>query len=457
MFLELLIFLIDSVLPTNTVNSKAFKGRLTKIFTGFMKGANIMNYNPCITIDVSQGKSHIQGFIGYDNKNRKPDNITKPKVMRHSKQGFGKILELISIIQSKTDLIPLVIFEYTGIYHKTLEKFLQKNDIPYHIVAPLRAAKSRQNDIRSVKTDKRDCLSLAGMFYDTKKSNIGKFDIESDEYEAMKQLNRFYENIKLRQQELKVNFREALAVIYPNYEITKANPFGAFKFVYSNESLGFLKEFPHPDFVTSKTPEQIEEILLKYLGKIHTNHSLDIAKRLFDYCNDLVPGCSSIQPLVFNMQFYISQIELYEKQLDCTLDKLIALAKDTNLYQLLLTIPCVKQNLASRFVAEIGDIHRFQSYKSIIGFVGTDPKINQSGDDLGLHKKITKKGNKHLRTILYLIAQQMVKAKNIDSSVKTFYKKKTQQGLPKLAALIACSNKLIRIIYYMNKTGCAFQ
>lgn len=107
-------------------------------------------------------------------------------------------------------------------------------------------------------------------------------------------------------------------------------------------------------------------------------------------------------------------------------------------------------------VAEIGDINRFNSYKAIISFVGNNPKTYQSGDDLGLHKKMAKKGNKHLRTIIYLIAQQMTKAKNIESSIKNFYKKKTQQGLPKLAALIACSNKLIRIIYYMNKTGCAF-
>ena len=166
-----------------------------------------MNYNPCITIDVSQGKSHIQGFIGYNNKNRKLDNITQPKVIRHSKQGFNKIIELISIIKSKTNWVPLVIFEFTGVYHKTLEKFLQKNNIKYHIVAPLRAAKSRQNDIRSIKTDKRDCLSFAGMFYDIKNDSLGKFDFESEFYESMKQLNRFYENIKLRQQELKVNFR----------------------------------------------------------------------------------------------------------------------------------------------------------------------------------------------------------------------------------------------------------
>ena len=135
-----------------------------------------------------------------------------------------KIIELISIIKSKTNMIPLVIFKYTATYHKTLEKYLQKNNIPYHIVAPLRAAKSHQNDIRSVKTDKRDYLSLARMFYDIKNDSLGKF-------------------------------REHLSVIYPNYKITDSNPNGAFKHVYSKELLGFLKEFPHPELVVSKIDE----------------------------------------------------------------------------------------------------------------------------------------------------------------------------------------------------------
>lgn len=455
MFLGLFYFLIDPALLTNKANLKAFKGRSTKYYRYYERREN-MEYNPCITIDVSQGKSHFQGFIGYNNKNRRPDNLTQPKVMRHSKQGFEKLLELISIIKSKTNMIPLVIFEYTGIYHKTLEKFLQEKNIQYHIIAPLRAAKSRQNDIRSVKTDKRDCLSLARMFYDVKNDSLGKFNAESESYESMKQLNRFYENILLRQQELKVNFREALAVIYPNYKISNSNPNGAFKNVYSSESLGFLKEFPHPDLVVNKSIDEIEEKLIKYLGKAHYKYSFSIASNLLDYCKDLVPGCSVNQPLVNNMKFYISQIELYDILLNNTLKQLIALAKNSSLYNLLLSIPCVKENLASRFIAEIGDINRFNSYKAIISFVGNDPKIYQSGDNLGLHKKITKKGNKHLRTIIYLIVQQMTKAKNIDSSIKSFYKKKTQQGLSKLAALIACCNKLIRIIYYLNKTGCAF-
>ena len=135
---------------------------------------------------------------------------------------------------------------------------------------------------------------------------------------------------------------------------------------------------------------------------------------------------------------------------------MIKLAEKVPLYILVKSIPCIQSNLAARFVAEIGDINRFNSYKAIIAVSGTDPIIYQSGDNDGQHLKISKKGNKHLRTLLYLMANQLIKAANIDSPIKEYYKKKTQQGLPKLAASVACCNKLIRTIYYMNKTGCAF-
>lgn len=47
-----------------------------------------MNQNTCITIDVSQNKSHIQGFIGPN----KP--LSKARTMRNTKQGFQFILIL---------------------------------------------------------------------------------------------------------------------------------------------------------------------------------------------------------------------------------------------------------------------------------------------------------------------------------------------------------------------------
>lgn len=56
-----------------------------------------MNQNTCITIDVSQNKSHIQGFIGPN----KP--LSKARTMRNTKQGFQFILILKNLIESKTN------------------------------------------------------------------------------------------------------------------------------------------------------------------------------------------------------------------------------------------------------------------------------------------------------------------------------------------------------------------
>ena len=74
-----------------------------------MKGCVVMNQNTCITIDVSQNKSHIQGFIGPN----KP--LSKARTMRHTKQGYQFILTLKNLIESKTNETPLIIFEFTGL------------------------------------------------------------------------------------------------------------------------------------------------------------------------------------------------------------------------------------------------------------------------------------------------------------------------------------------------------
>lgn len=210
------------------------------------------------------------------------------------------------------------------------------------------------------------------------------------EYEDLKYLNRFYENILLRQQELKVNFRELLAIIYPNFKITKSNSFGAFKNVYTKEALGFLKEFSHPKLVVQSSIDEIATKLAKYLGKTHVKYLISISEHLFYYCSNVVSGCSINSPLVSSLLFYLEQIEKYEVNLHNTLIEIHSRVKDNYMFNLFMSIPCVNKNLASLSICEIGDISRFHSYKAIIAFVGTDPQILQSGDNDGLHKHITK-------------------------------------------------------------------
>lgn len=406
-----------------------------------MKGCVVMNQNTCITIDVSQNKSHIQGFIG----SNKP--LSKARTMRHTKQGYQFILTLKDLIESKTNETPLIIFEFTGIYHKSLEKFLISQNLKYHIVAPLRAAKARNSEIREQKTDARDCLSLSKLFYT---NNLGIFYSEDETYSNLRKLNRYYDTCMKHLIKIKVNFRETLAVIYPNYK-------KLFTSIYSDESLTFLKEFPHPFLYTSKSEDKIIETLKEKWNHLESWTSSKV-KKLTPLVNEIVSGCTITEPDIIMLLSYITQIEYYLNQIKVTVIQMNDLANKLPIYNLVHSLPGIQDILTCKFIAELGDISRFTNYKQIVAYAGIDPMIRQSGDKDGLHLKMSKKGNKRLRTILHLMVSSLIKANREPNAIKTKYQKKTHQLnplKPKVASM-ACANQLVRIIFYMHKTSSTY-
>lgn len=407
-----------------------------------MKGCVVMNQNTCITIDVSQNKSHIQGFIG----SNKP--LSKARTMRHTKQGYQFILTLKDLIESKTNETPLIIFEFTGIYHKSLEKFLISQNLKYHIVAPLRAAKARNSEIREQKTDARDCLSLSKLFYT---NNLGIFYSEDETYSNLRKLNRYYDTCMKHLIKIKVNFRETLAVIYPNYK-------KLFTSIYSDESLTFLKEFPHPFLYTSKSEDKIIETLKEKWNHLESWTSSKV-KKLTPLVNEIVSGCTITEPDIIMLLSYITQIEYYLNQIKVTVIQMNDLANKLPIYNLVHSLPGIQDILTCKFIAELGDISRFTNYKQIVAYAGVDPMIRQSGDKDGLHLKMSKKGNKRLRTILHLMVSSLIKANREPNAIKTKYQKKTHQLnplKPKVASM-ACANQLVRIIFYMHKTSSTYK
>lgn len=409
-----------------------------------MKGCVHMNPKTCITIDVSQGKSHIQGFIGPNHQ------LSKARTMRHTKQGYQFILTLLDLVKTKSNTFdnPLIIFEYTGIYHKSLEKFLISNNLQYHIVAPLRAAKARNEEIREQKTDARDCLSLSKLFYSNK---LGLFNSEDGQYSKLRKLNRFYDvNMKLLVK-LKVNFRETLAVIYPCYN-------KLFSSVYSDESLAFLKLFPHPDYFTKLSSNTILSLLYASWNHLQawTNKKV---KTIIPFINDTISGCNFDDPDISMLLTYIEQIEYYLKQIKRIITEMKELAKELPLYSIVHSLPGIQDILTCKFMAELGDISRFANYKQITAYIGIDPMIRQSGDKDGLHLGISRKGNKRLRTILYLMVSSLTKSNREPNAIKDSYKKRTQKlnPLKPKVASTACANQLVRIIFYMHKTSSTYK
>jgi transposase len=396
----------------------------------------------CIAIDVSKDKSFIQGFRNLN------EPISKAMEIGHDRDGFGKILELTNQFSGKEEAKPAVLFEATGIYHRGLQSFLEQNGFAYYIVNPLQSAKCRKQELRTKKTDIRDCINLAKMFYTME---LRKTTIEDEKYYTLRQLSRHYEDLLNHLRKAKVSFNATLDIVYPKYQ-------DVFNKLYTTSSMAILKKYPHPDELSKKHLETVAKQLMKC--REHTQMwCMAKAERLIGYAKTTVSGCKASDINVRIMVEELDQVEHYLGLTEGTQAQMIKIAETIPNYKVIRTIPGIGENLAARILAEIGNIDRFLGSKQLIAYAGIDPIIYQSGQMDGLHLKISKKGNKRLRCLLYLAVTINVRAKSETNTIREFYNKKTRQASPLCAkaASIACANKLLRIIYGMCKTGTVFK
>lgn len=393
----------------------------------------------CISLDVSKGSSFYQGFKGLD------EPITKPKKIEHNLEGFKELLNLKEKIKKQYNEDCVVIFESTGIYHKPLQTYLDEHDFKYTIISPLLSAKVRKSDIRGTKTDAKDCASIAKVFYLKELRIYTKID---EIYADLKEKSRYYDFLVDEMKRWKIEFRRLLDIIYPGFDRVYDDLYGDF-------IQTFLLEYSHPEMIRKRRLDTIAKFLEK-----HTCHKeaycIRQAQIIKEYAENCASGCSSKSYLVNQFDTVIHNLNAQIKHLQIVLEEIIELAKTLPNYDSIASIPGIGENLAARILAEIGDISRFNNVSQLVAFSGVNPQIYQSGQVSGLHLRISKKGNKKLRCLLYLAVTCMIKTSR-DTSIVDFYKKKKADGLASKSALVASMNKLIRIIYSLCKNGCLFE
>ena len=66
----------------------------------------------------------------------------------------------------------------------------------------------------------------------------------------------------------------------------------------------------------------------------------------------------------------------------------------------LMTVPGVNVHTAAAFMASIGDIRRFPTARRLVGYLGLDPRVRQSGNSDARHGHISKAGSSLVRHML---------------------------------------------------------
>ena len=105
---------------------------------------------------------------------------------------------------------------------------------------------------------------------------------------------------------------------------------------------------------------------------------------------------------------------------------------------------------ATTILAEIGDFSRFHSPKALVAFFGLDPSVNQSGKFNGDRNKISKRGTRFGRRVLFTAALASIrttcKGDPINPILRDYYQKKCLSKKKKVA-LVAVMHKLLHYIF----------
>lgn len=142
-------------------------------------------------------------------------------------------------------------------------------------------------------------------------------------------------------------------------------------------------------------------------------------------------------------------IEEYEAKLERLqqiMELIEELCEQIPMTKKLLQIKGVGMKTVSGFLAEVGDIHRFDNPKQLQKLAGLALVEESSGKHKG-KTRISKRGRKRLRYLLFEVSMSLVSKNPEFKQLHHYYTTRNENPLKKIQSLMAIGCKLIRIFY----------
>ena len=134
----------------------------------------------------------------------------------------------------------------------------------------------------------------------------------------------------------------------------------------------------------------------------------------------------------------LRQIEFLDREIAAVDRPIARAALDWPEIRRLMTVPGVNVIVASTFLAAIGDIRRFRSARQLVGYLGLDPRVRQSGAGPAKHGRISKQGSAPARHALVEASWSVVRQ---PGPLRAFYERvRARRGHQ--IAVVAAARKL---------------
>jgi transposase len=167
--------------------------------------------------------------------------------------------------------------------------------------------------------------------------------------------------------------------------------------------------------------------------------------------SEYIPNMNSIKRLEVRLQLMNQQ----EKEIKNDIQKCIDTDdKVKKTIKNLTTIPGVGELTAVTILAETNGFELIRNKKQLTSYAGFDVKEKQSGTSVKGKPKISKRGNKHLRSCMHLPSLSAVKYIEVYNDLYTRIVSKN--GI-KMKALIAVQRKMLELVYILYKNNTVFE
>ena len=346
------------------------------------------------------------------------------------RKGFEKVrAHLVSIPPSSI----LVGMESTASYHVNLFSYLVAEGYQVVIINPLLISNYVKMQLRKTNTDKKDAAVIAQFLHAHRNTVLQRVTpaVISD----LRDLARQRENVVHEMNALKHEIKRIVNITFPELEHMAG--------IFTKSMLKLLQQYPSASALRDADLGQLSRMLI---SDSYGHKREEFAAELLRVAHSSIGTSSSVKEMILKQK--VTLLLHLEDALQEITDMLIDMSRRTmnEDIKILTSIKGIGNTTAANFLIEMGgDIQQYECSGKIIAMAGIDPAVYQSGKYEG-HGRITKRGNRHLRRIIWLMATTVIQNCAV---FRTYYFKRRKEGLHHKMAVLATAHKLIRVIYAM--------
>lgn len=368
--------------------------------------------------------------------------LRKPLKVENSFEGFEGLSRQIKELQARHGLVKVMIaFEPSGHYWRTLAWYFKPEDVHLQGVNPYHVKQIKElDDNTQTKSDKKDALVIAHLVRDGR-----YFDVymPEEKYAELRILRRHREQLSTARKRMIIFITNILDEYFPEYETIGYH-------VGTASARAILRAAPFPAYISTLDADELWEKWKEQRTSKGTRLSRKLAGQFVDAAKSSIGITTGLRAASMRLNDLLDQLDILDLQIENCDQAMNDIISALDIEKYLTSVPGVGKIIAASFIAETGDLNRFDDWKQVRKMAGLNLVEQSSGQHKG-KTKISKRGRPDLRRIIYIIGD---KGMLVSPEMRVYYNylrhRQTNQ-LKHQQAILAIGLKLMRIMFHVVK------